>query len=274
MVYHLFVEEINLKGSEDFIKYKDGNGLNCRSSNLMKVTRSEHNKICFERGQMVSSYKIDPSLYKNFHFAGSPDRKIICQYNHKGELINTYASQKAASEETGIMDSTICMALKRKLKTAGGYIWRYEGDLFATKKERKEIAIHHGTRKIVTQYDMKGNKIGIYFSLKEAGLATSADTTQILRSTKFKHLSAKGFFWRAGEGGETIDVAYYWSRIKKNLESRSLSVEQYDAESKLVNTYASIKEAMRKTGIDDYAIARAIKSKGRTKDGNTWKLKG
>ncbi|MCW5929792.1 MAG: hypothetical protein KIT80_22925 [Chitinophagaceae bacterium] len=271
LVYNLFIEEINLDKAEVFIKYKDGNGLNCQSSNLLKATRGENIKICYEKGQIVAPYLEDPSRFKNF-IASVVQGKPVCQYNNKGMLLKTYKSQKAASAETGISDSVINSALKKKIKTAGGYIWRYQGERFGTKKEQKEIAMHNGKKKIVTQYDMKGNKIAVYSSLRDAEHATGADLNQILRSTKFKHLSAKGSFWRAGEGTEKIDVTFYWNRINKNLKSISYAVEQY-SNGKKINTYPSLRAAMRQTGINSTVIARAIKQKKKTKGDFMWRMK-
>ncbi|MFT3948090.1 MAG: NUMOD1 domain-containing DNA-binding protein [Agriterribacter sp.] len=125
---------------------------------------------------------------------------------------------------------------------------------------------------MVTRYDMNGNRIGVYSSLKDAEHTTGANASQILRSTKFKHLSAKGSFWRVGEGPEKIDVTYYWNRISKNLKSISYIVEQY-SKGKRINTYPSLKEAMRQTGIDATVIARAIKRKKKTKGDFMWRMK-
>lgn len=187
-------------------------------------------------------------------------------------LLKTYKSQKTASAETGILASVINAALKKRIKTAGGYIWRYEGERFGTKKEQKESAKYNGNKKIVTKYDMNGNKIGIYSSLKDAAHATGADVSQIIRSTKFEHLSAKGFFWRVGEGIKKIDVSFYWNRINKNLKSISYAVEQY-SNGKKINTYPSLNAAMRETGIDATVIARAVKQKKQTRGGFRWRIK-
>lgn len=271
LVYNLFIEEINMDKAEVFIKYKDGNGLNCQSSNLLKATRGEHAKICYERGQIVPPYIEDPSRFKNF-IASVVQGRSVCQYSNKGMLLKTYKSQKTASAETGILASVINAALKKRIKTAGGYIWRYEGERFGTKKEQKESAKYNGNKKIVTKYDMNGNKIGIYSSLKDAAHATGADVSQIIRSTKFEHLSAKGFFWRVGEGIKKIDVSFYWNRINKNLKSISYAVEQY-SNGKKINTYPSLNAAMRETGIDATVIARAVKQKKQTRGGFRWRIK-
>ncbi|MFT3948091.1 MAG: hypothetical protein QM763_14060 [Agriterribacter sp.] len=112
MVYNLFVEEINMDKAEVVIKYKDDNGLNCKSSNLLKATWHEHLKICHEKGQKIPSYFENPEKYKNF-IASIKQGRPVCQYNNKGVLLKTYKSQKIASAETGILDSSINSALKK-----------------------------------------------------------------------------------------------------------------------------------------------------------------
>lgn len=272
LVYCIFVQEINMDNVEVFIKYKDGDALNCRSSNLIKATFSEHRKICYEKGQVIPSYYLDPSKFKNLLASRKPVR-WVCQYNNKGKLLKTYESQRIASSETGIGNPTINAALKRKIKTAGGYIWRYKGESPGDIKNILKRAAYNGRNKTVTQYDAKGKRVHIYNSVKAAEQATGANQSQILRSTRSEYLSAKGFFWRAGEGKATINVSAYWDRLSKNKKRKSYKVGQYDLKGRKIREYESLKEAMRKTGVYDSTIRRATIKKLKIAGGFFWRIK-
>ena len=62
--------------------------------------------------------------------------KKITQYNLKGELINTFLNAREASNIYSNYDSIIRCCLG-KYETAGGYVWRFEGDKFKTSKPKK-----------------------------------------------------------------------------------------------------------------------------------------
>jgi group I intron endonuclease len=55
-------------------------------------------------------------------------KKSVSQYSLDMELVATFSSQVEAFKATGTRAESICMCCKGKLKTAGGYIWRYADD--------------------------------------------------------------------------------------------------------------------------------------------------
>lgn len=50
----------------------------------------------------------------------------ILQYSKDGELIAEYSSVREAERQTGCHHQSICACCKGKLKSTGGYIWKYE----------------------------------------------------------------------------------------------------------------------------------------------------
>lgn len=52
-------------------------------------------------------------------------RKPIDQYSKDGQFIKRFESIKQASDELGICDSTITACAKGRVKSAGGFIWKY-----------------------------------------------------------------------------------------------------------------------------------------------------
>lgn len=62
-----------------------------------------------------------PDAYKVLK--GKAGKRVIKYY--KGKLITTYENLKEAEEYTGVFSSNIQEACKGKLKTSGGFEWKY-----------------------------------------------------------------------------------------------------------------------------------------------------
>ena len=93
------------------------------ASELVFVTRSMHKKL--HREQMENSRKIGAKLGGK-----SPSRieKIsipIIQFTKSGEFMKEWPSAKEAGRQLGIHQQNICACLKGRLKSTGGFVWRY-----------------------------------------------------------------------------------------------------------------------------------------------------
>jgi hypothetical protein len=62
----------------------------------------------------------------NGEYAALPRFQKIIQYRISGVKKAAYTSIADASRKTGIHKNAIFLAVKGKLKTSGGYVWRYE----------------------------------------------------------------------------------------------------------------------------------------------------
>ena len=68
------------------------------------------------------------------HFSEEHKKKLsesmgvngILQFSKNGEFIAEYPSTKEAERQTGCYQTNICKCCKGKLKTCGGYIWKYK----------------------------------------------------------------------------------------------------------------------------------------------------
>lgn len=54
-----------------------------------------------------------------------PNRIAVLQFSKDGSLIGKYGSQREAQRETGVHSSSVSACCNGKLKTAGGYVWKY-----------------------------------------------------------------------------------------------------------------------------------------------------
>ena len=52
--------------------------------------------------------------------------KPVLQFSKNGEFIAEYASIREAERKTGCPNQSICYCCKGKLKSTGGYIWKYK----------------------------------------------------------------------------------------------------------------------------------------------------
>ena len=52
--------------------------------------------------------------------------KPVLQYDKNGIFVKEYHSIQDAERKTGVHQQNICMVCKGKLKSSGGYVWRYK----------------------------------------------------------------------------------------------------------------------------------------------------
>ena len=117
------------------------------------------------------------------------------QYDLNGNYIQTFYSIEEASKALGhkhLAISQVCNGLR---KLAGGYQWRsYKKDKIEPYMEQERIPVN---RKIICQYDMKGNFIQEFSSIKLAekylGLKSSGGITMCATG---KRKSAYGYIWK------------------------------------------------------------------------------
>ena len=142
-------------------------------------------------------------------------RKIIIQYDLKGNIINKFKSITEASNKTRIHIYLISNCCKKKgsYTVGGGHFWRngnnnnkipstfrYESDLFDYMPYNKSI--QKNSRK-VCKYDLNGNLVEIYDSIKMASKSINCVAQNIFSCCKRKlnkkngnFIIVKGFTWR------------------------------------------------------------------------------
>lgn len=158
-----------------------------------------------------------------------PNSKITCQYDLYMNIINVWDYAKQASDELGIRRESINACCRMKIKTTGGFIFRYLYDtshrngtiipgaislgliteneainkLNETKKIRgvsKEIKNNnkknHKNSKIVCQYDLNMNLINIWGCVKQAIDILETKKPHIGECCFMKRKTAGGFIWR------------------------------------------------------------------------------
>lgn len=219
--------------------------------------------------------KIAGTLLKN---------KKVVQFDIQGNRLNTFNSTVEAAKYVGKSSSVIGHCCNGDIKTAAGYIWKYEnidsneakiepltGRFKGCQKRIKKEVIPQIRRKIV-QFDMDGNRLKSFNTCKEAaeyvGTARSCITLCCLR----QHKTAKGYFWKY-ERVDSSDANYEGqNEIYKQInEKRNRVIVQFDMAGNRLNTFKSCREAGRYVGTCNGSISRCCNGINSSSKGYIWK---
>lgn len=96
--------------------------LNRPAAELIFVTRSMHSKL--HREMHVKNGKGGGK--KTGAINGKKNSIPILQFAKDGTFIKEWPSLSDAERQLGILHSSICMCLKGRNKSAGGFVWRYK----------------------------------------------------------------------------------------------------------------------------------------------------
>lgn len=93
--------------------------------------RVENLEFCTQSENVLHSYKIKLRIIneeqkERIREIGKKSSKQILQYNLEGNFIKTWDSTYEIERQLKIPHTNISKCCKNKLKTAGGYIWRYK----------------------------------------------------------------------------------------------------------------------------------------------------
>lgn len=203
---------------------------------------------------------------KKISEANKARKKCVYQIDKKtGDTIAYFDSIMEAAKAISISHSAIFNVCNKKLKTAGGYIWRYSDDIltqeeleWCNKDERENNYIS------VSQYSKNGELIKIHKSANNAMLETGVDCSGILKCCKGKYKTAGGYIWMFSE--ETPTQEHINSCNKRHNQQ---SIVQYTLSGETVNIFDSIKEAKLKTGIS--SISGCLRNKQNVAGGYIWR---
>lgn len=119
-------------------------------------------------------------------------------------------------------------------------------------------------RKRVKQYNMNGDFMLEYNSIKEASLETKTDPCKISEVCNRHRLSTNNYQWRFSDDEQDVLINYTAPTLKKK-------VGQY-LNGKLINTYDSFTQAAKAIDGDEGAISRICSGVNKTHHGFEWKL--
>lgn len=124
----------------------------------------------------------------------------IKQYNLNGNFVRDWNRIIDVEKELGIANQTITSCCKGRKDSAGGFIWRYQDSPVEMLKNIKSVkSIKYGIP--VLQYDLEGNFIKEWNSIKEASIKLKIDLATICNVCKNngKAKTAGGYKWKYKE---------------------------------------------------------------------------
>ena len=193
-----------------------------------------------------------------------------------GKVIQSFDSTSEASRQTGIPASSISSAINGKVRHAGNFLWRREGDqsrphLFESTEAILELRKREG--KPVEQLDpVTGGVIRSFDSIREASRKTDIPDEGIRSALNGTYRHAGKFLWRR-KGDKAIPTLFEGT---PNTNSRKqVPVEQIDpVTGEVLQSFKSIAEASRQTGIETSSIRNAVNGKYRHGGAYLWRRQG
>lgn len=127
----------------------------------------------------------------------------ILQFTKNGELIARYSSITDAAKAMGMDYSRIMWVCKGRFScTSNGFVWRYENQDLAEKAkialEEKKMRVYQTTTALrrVAKYDLDGNFIKSYRSIKDACADNGLSRNKITHACRGEQKTAGGFIWK------------------------------------------------------------------------------
>lgn len=161
------------------VNHKDENKENNAVDNLEWCTM-EYNLRYSDVGHRYVSYGLE-QIEKM--------KKPTCQYDRYGNFIKEYACIREAERETGISSKGISRCCRGKQPYCGNFVWRYKDEPF-DKYNNKGTS-----ERPVAQYDLNGNFIRKWCSLKEIEKSCGFDHSAISRCCKGITKKSYGYVW-------------------------------------------------------------------------------
>lgn len=240
-----------------------------------------------ERSLMYSGQ--NNPMYGVHRFGGeNPNAIPVLQYSLQGEFLAKYDCVLTACVQLQAESkySNICRCANGKLKSAAGYIWRYEGSdipvgpyirmktkgykhtIEAKDKMRKaRIGKIGGPRaKAVLQYSLDGKFVKEYISANNAEVELNIAKGNVYSVCVGIKKSAGGYIWRFKTDNYPLEIEAYSTNNEK-------PVLQMDKEGNVLKEWSSAKEASTALNISASGITACCKGykKYITAGGFKWK---
>jgi hypothetical protein len=139
-------------------------------------------------------------------------------------------------------------------------------------KKIRQKASASCSKKII-QYSMKGERIKVFNSIKEASKKCGIADSNLSSVLKGKTLTAGNFLWRYFPHRKKISTKYIAKRkISRMLNSRVV-VSQFSLAGQLIRSFPSISEAAEKMEISPSGISSCLAGRLKKSGGYIWKAK-
>jgi hypothetical protein len=183
LVYYAFIGPIDFDKDALCITHKDGDSLNNHFSNLEAKTKGEVTEKSYRLKRRTTTplaAKTKKEMKEIRKKAALSTRKKVIQYSLEGKRLHIFESVKEATRHSGI--TNIVPALKGRMFTSGGFIWRYAPSpkkISAKQILKRKADGFANQRRAVQQYSPAGKLLKTYKSIIEASTKTNIPRTTI-----------------------------------------------------------------------------------------------
>lgn len=165
------------------------------STNKEDILKKEQELItstkCYDRN---IGYNIQPLVNKVQLLSIGYNNKKIMQYNLEGKLIKIWGSTREAARFYNVLPASIWNVLSGRCDLCKNSMWRY---YTFNQNEIAPYVKKYKTRKAVYQYDLQGNFIKKWESLREVGYFFNKNYNVGTLSHAIKTTGKyKGFIWK------------------------------------------------------------------------------
>lgn len=235
--------------------------LNCNENSIYSAVSSKGLYLKYqwryEKVESLSYYETDK-------------HRPVIAFDLNGNKIKVYDTIKEAMEKTKDSELKITSQCKTKIYNNTRYQWRYylENPNLEYISSSVDNSLH-----IINQYDLNGNFIKTFSSLKEAALELSLNVSNLTTTLKGLQKSYGGFLW--SNYGEPAPMPYKDNRLNHITSSNKRQIIQFTKQNELIQIYESAHEAARQIGKSKCAnhITECCQGKRKTCEGYIWKYK-
>lgn len=207
----------------------------------------EKAKLCKSWTQFVlnypsyKSFSVRMGWIKDWEWLKVKKKRDIVEYDLKGDFIAVHRGSLTAKFGKDLGNILLCA--KGEHKYHRNRIWRYEDEVLGTDgniMKHIEVNINPSYFRPVVQYDLEGNYIREYESIKSTGYCSSSIYDAL---NNIKSGTSNGYVWRYRD--DVIDdegnIAQH-VELRKNLINKA--VVKYDVSGKLIKRYKTQTEAI------------------------------
>lgn len=176
--------------------------------------------------------------------------KTVYQYSMSGKFIKQYDSLSNAARDNSVGHSTISRCCRKGINHfSHGFRWSYE---YLGEQVAWELMRNNDFYQEVYCYDLEGNYIQRYETVKEAENSTGIGNSFICQCYQGKVSNTKGLRWFTTWQGEKIEPLKCQRHIDGQVHKIKARkpVYRYDGQTGiLIDTYSSAKEAEEILGV-------------------------
>lgn len=119
-------------------------------------------------------------------------RKCVLQFNLNGELLNEFSSVQEASKQSGYAISSITSACNGRVKSCGGYVWRYKDNYHGEDVSYKK---YKPLTTSVVQLSLSGDFIQRFDKVSDAAKVVNRSYSTIKDTCSGKQKTCAGYKW-------------------------------------------------------------------------------